>query len=131
MRSTRLLPCVALSFAGCFPAVSVEQPAIIGRVVDPSGRPTSGTVVVVRAKGDGRVVGIAQTRSDGRFHQPAGDGHWILYFLPQDNSPPPVYGVKASLGGTSGWAADVTGGQVKLLGLGFTKTVDVGTVQMR
>ena len=131
MRLTPLLFCVALPLTGCFPAVSVEQPAFTGRVVDATGRPVSGAAITVSSGTDGVPVAQTSTDASGRFEQPAGDGRWFVYFLPQDNPPDPVYSLQASAGPASGKAIDVIGGQVKPFGLGFTRTVDVGSIPVR
>ena len=131
MRLAPLLLCIALAVTGCFPAVSVEQPAIRGRAVDNAGRPVGGAAVTVRSGSDGASVADTSTDASGWFHQSAGDGRWFIYLLPQDNPPRPVYQVQASTGPVSGKAAILTGGQVKPFGLGFTRTVDVGSIQVR
>ena len=131
MRLTPLLFFAAAPLIGCFPAVSVHQPAITGRAVDSAGRPINRAAVTVSSGDDGVPVASTSTDAGGRFSQPAGEGRWFVYFLPQDNPPDPVYSVTVSSGQASGKAADVTGGQVKPFGLGFTRSVDVGTVLVR
>lgn len=131
MRSFLSLPSVALaSLAGCLPAVLVDRPAITGQVVGADGRPAAATVHISRTDDPASIVDHVPTRADGRFCRPAEGGRWFIYFLPQDNPPPPTFRVNAVSPAGMSSATIVTGGQIKPFGLGPDRSVDIGLLRL-
>jgi hypothetical protein len=121
-----ILITTALGLAGCVPAVNITVPEVRGRVVDSEHRPMPGATVRITRFPNEHEVAVLTTDERGEFVRPEDAGlflKFLIHVVPITYVTP-RYSLVASHGDSFSAAVSFNGGQVKLLGLGRSRTVN-------
>jgi hypothetical protein len=125
--------CVALlllGITGCFPAQWVSRPAISGRVLDRDGHAAPNVPITIRNESSQQIVDQTRTERDGTFTRPVAGKRWFVYFLPQDNAPPPQFTLSIVPDAAETRVRGFSGGQIKAFGLGPDRVIQLGEIRL-